>query len=80
VAWLAEALWKLAYGAYAAEPLVEERRSTARFEQLQIAQMVHIKIEAISLDSTIINVHPDGTGALKKRTTGDWQIPRRMDN
>ena len=36
------------------------------FEQLQRSQVVRIRIEAISLDSTIIKVHPDGTGALKK--------------
>jgi transposase len=36
------------------------------FEQLQREQVVRIKIEAVSLDSTIIKVHPDGTGALKK--------------
>jgi transposase len=36
------------------------------FEQLQQAQIVRIKIEAVSLDSTMIKVHPDGTGALKK--------------
>ena len=36
------------------------------FEQLQRAQVVRIKIEAVSLDSTRITVHPDGTGALKK--------------
>lgn len=36
------------------------------FEEIQSAQLVHIKIEAVSLDSTIIKVHPDGTGALKK--------------
>src|ERR1700675_3436410 len=36
------------------------------FEQLQHAQIVRIKIEAVSLDSTVIKVHPDGTGALKK--------------
>lgn len=36
------------------------------FEQLQRCQMVRIKIEAVSLDSTSIKVHPDGTGALKK--------------
>lgn len=36
------------------------------FEQLQLEQLVRIKIEAVSLDSTIIKVHPDGTGALKK--------------
>ena len=35
-------------------------------EQLQRAQVVRIKIEAVSLDSTIVKVHPDGTGALKK--------------
>ena len=37
------------------------------FEQLQQSQIVRIRIEAVSLDSTIIKVHPDGTGALKKR-------------
>ena len=36
------------------------------FEQLQRAQVVRIKIEAVSLVSTSIKVHPDGTGALKK--------------
>ena len=36
------------------------------FEQLQRSQLVRIKIEAASLDSTMVKVHPDGTGALKK--------------
>jgi len=36
------------------------------FEQLQNEQIVRIKIEALSLDSTSVKVHPDGTGALKK--------------
>ena len=36
------------------------------FEQLQREQIVRIKLEALSLDSTIVKVHPDGTGALKK--------------
>jgi transposase len=36
------------------------------FAQLQREQLIRIKIEAMSLDSTIIKVHPDGTGALKK--------------
>ena len=35
-------------------------------EVLQHQQMVRIRIEAVSLDSTIVKVHPDGTGALKK--------------
>ena len=36
------------------------------FAKLQEEQIVRIKIEAVSLDSTIVKVHPDGTGALKK--------------
>ena len=36
------------------------------FQELQHAQIVRIKIEAVGLDSTIVKVHPDGTGALKK--------------
>ena len=36
------------------------------FEALQREQVVRIKIEAVSLDSTSVKVHPDGTGALKK--------------
>lgn len=36
------------------------------FARLQRDQIIRIKIEAVSLDSTIVKVHPDGTGALKK--------------
>jgi transposase len=36
------------------------------FERLQRLQIIRIKIEAVSLDSTSVKVHPDGTGALKK--------------
>ena len=36
------------------------------FEALQQEQIIRIKIESASLDSTSIKVHPDGTGALKK--------------
>ena len=36
------------------------------FARLQQEQIIKIKIEAVSLDSTIVRVHPDGTGALKK--------------
>jgi transposase len=36
------------------------------FDHLQRQQIIRIKIEAVSLDSTIVKVHPDGTGALKK--------------
>jgi len=37
------------------------------FVCLQREQIIAIKIEAVSLDSTTIKVHPDGTGALKKQ-------------
>lgn len=36
------------------------------FEQLQRAQIVRIKIESVALDSTVVRVHPDGAGALRK--------------
>jgi len=36
------------------------------FEKLQLEQIVRIRIEAFSIDSTSVKVHPDGTGALKK--------------
>ena len=36
------------------------------FEALQQEQIICLKVEAASLDSTSIKVHPDGTGALKK--------------
>jgi transposase len=51
------------------------------FEKLQAEQIVRIKIEAFALDSTSIKVHPDGTGALKKkRTPGHRQVARRMEH
>ncbi len=36
------------------------------FKQPQREQIVRIKIEAVSLDSTTVKVHPDGMGASKK--------------
>jgi transposase len=36
------------------------------FARLQQAQIIAIKFEVVSLDSTTVKVHPDGTGALKK--------------
>ncbi len=47
-------------------------------EQLQLEQIVRINIEAFSLDSTSVKVHPDGTGALKNgpqaigKSRGGW--------
>ena len=45
------------------------------FEELQREQVVRIKIEAVSLDSTSIKVHPDGTGALKKTALSPSENP-----
>ena len=36
------------------------------FEEMQHQQLIRIKIEAVSIDSTSVKVHPDGTGALKR--------------
>lgn len=36
------------------------------FAELQETDLINVKIEHVSLDSTVIKVHPDGTGALKK--------------
>ena len=36
------------------------------FVRLQQEQVLAIKLEVVSLDSTSIKVHPDGTGARKK--------------
>ena len=36
------------------------------FEQLQRERIMRIQLEAVSLDSAIVKVHPDGTGAVQK--------------
>jgi hypothetical protein len=54
------------------------------FAALQQEQIIRIKIEALSLDSTIVKVHPDGTGAVKKgpqaigRSRGGWTTKIHM--
>ncbi len=45
------------------------------FEQLQRDRMVHIRVEAYSLDSTGIKVHPDGVGVLKRTVQGSSAGP-----
>jgi transposase len=45
------------------------------FEQLQLEQIVRVRIEAFSLDSTSVKVHPDGTGALKKTAHRPLESP-----
>ena len=39
----------------------------AAFLRLQQLGIIQIQVNAVSLDSTCIKVHPDGMGALKKR-------------
>ena len=36
------------------------------FTELQQQQIIRVQVEAVSLDSSAVKVHPDGTGALKK--------------
>ncbi|MDP6651927.1 MAG: IS5 family transposase, partial [Gammaproteobacteria bacterium] len=36
------------------------------FSELQRQQVIRVRVEAVSLDSTAVKVHPDGTGAPKK--------------
>jgi len=45
------------------------------FEHLQREQIVRIKLEAVSMDSTIVKVHPDGMGALKKTVPNPSAAP-----
>jgi len=39
----------------------------AVFAELQRQHIIQVRVEPVSLDRTIIPVHPDGTGAVKKR-------------
>ena len=41
------------------------------FEALQNELKLHVDTSALSLDSRCMKVHPDGSGALKKRKTLD---------
>jgi transposase len=50
------------------------------FAKLQQEQIVRIKIEAFALDSTSVKVHPDGTGALKKRPPSHREISGWMEH
>ena len=43
------------------------------FEQLQRRRLMQVRIETICLDSSLVKVHPDGTGARKKTA------PKRSD-
>jgi hypothetical protein len=55
------------------------------FERLQRSQLMLVRIEVISLDSTIVKVHPDRTGTPQKngqqaigRSCGGWSTKVHM--
>ena len=45
------------------------------FEYLQREQIIRIKLEAVSMDSTIVKVHPDATGASKETVANPSAVP-----
>ena len=45
------------------------------FEHLQRERILRIKLEVLSIDSTVVKVHPDGTGALKKTALSPSENP-----
>lgn len=42
------------------------------FAAMQENDIINIQVDHVSLDSTAIKVHPDGTGALKKTVHNRW--------
>ena len=48
------------------------------FLALQENDVINIQVDTISLDSTSVKVHPDGTGALKK-TVDNLSVSREPD-
>jgi transposase len=45
------------------------------FTALQEEEIIRIRVEALGLDSTIVQVHPDGTGAEKKTARSPLDAP-----
>jgi len=48
------------------------------FSTLQESDVINIQVDHVSLDSTAVKVHPDGTGALKK-TVNNLSVSRGPD-
>jgi hypothetical protein len=76
----AEAIRPLAYHLHPYEPLAKAGVLDRVFTALQEDEIIRIKVEALALDSTIVKVHPDGTGAEKKRPAVDRTLPRGVDH
>jgi hypothetical protein len=63
VAWAFQAVRQLAYHLCANIRWAKNGVLGRVFVKLQSEQIVRIRIEAFSLDSTSVKVHPDGAGA-----------------
>ncbi len=50
------------------------------FEHLQRERLIRVNVEAMGLDSTSVKVHPDGTGAEKKRPASHRKVVWRLDH
>src|ERR671918_1109460 len=50
------------------------------FQAIQQYRLIRIRIECLGLDSTRVKVHPDGTGARKKRSASHRRVARRLDH
>ena len=50
------------------------------FAALQEEEILRVHLEVVALDSTSVKVHPDGTGAPKKRAASHRQIPGRLEH
>ncbi len=64
---IAEAVRPLAIDPHAHAPLSNGRSLHRLFVALQREQLIRVKIEAVSPDSTLVEVHPDDTGAQTKK-------------
>ena len=66
---VAQLFWELAYHLHPHESLGPNSGVLDRvFTELQQQQIIRVQVEAVSLDSSAVKVHPDGTGALEKKT------------
>lgn len=70
----AEALWQLAYDLYAHDRWAKAGVLDRLFAELQREQLTRIKIEAVSLDSTIIKVHPDPKRSASPAAVGQPKL------
>ena len=70
--------WRGLPASFLAESLGEGGVLDRVFAELQRLDLIRVRVEVMSLDSTIVKVHPDGTGALKK--TGHREVTRGLEH